>query len=173
MNNKKHGTGTYIEAGPNGGEYKGEWKNNKQHGKGFLKYNGMEYTGDFFEGKIQGQGILVDKDGKYEGAFLNGKMHGEGVLSLNNGRMFKGEFKNGKYVGVSRSTNNQLAQEQNIKKVEDEIITGNPELNSSSSGKFANLNPEQRAYCLDKLKRGKIKLDKSSNLYYELSLIHI
>ncbi len=168
LNNKKHGTGTYIEAGPNGKEYKGEWKNNLQHGKGFLKQNGMEYTGDFFEGKITGQGILVDKDGKYEGAFLNGLMHGDGVLSLNDGRVFKGEFRNGKYVGVSRSTNNQLAQEQNIKKVEDEIITGNPELNSSSSGKFANLNPEQRAYCLDKLKRGKIKLDRSSNLYYEM-----
>ena len=44
----------------------------------------------------------------------------------------------------------------------------NSRLNSSSSGKFANLNPEQRAYCFDKLNRGKIKLDRSSNLYYEM-----
>ncbi len=41
-------------------------------------------------------------------------------------------------------------------------------LNSSSSGKFANLNPQQRAHCQDKLNRGKIKLDRSSNLYYEM-----
>ena len=207
LNNKKHGTGTYIEAGPNGKEYKGEWKNDKQHGKGFLMQNGMEYTGDFFEGKIQGKGVLVDKDAKYEGEFLNGMMHGNGVLKLNDGRIVRGEFKNNKYVGVSRSTNNQLAQEQNNKKVEDEIIKGNPEemhkqsikkteaqqkaveerepnssransnknstysdsrLNSSLSEKFANLNPEQQVYCLDKLKRGKIKLDISSNLYYEM-----
>ena len=40
--------------------------------------------------------------------------------------------------------------------------------NASSDGKFANLNPEQRAYCFDKLNRGKIKLDRSSNLYYEM-----
>ena len=44
----------------------------------------------------------------------------------------------------------------------------NSRLNSSSTGKFANLNPEQRAYCFDKLNRGKIKLDRSSNLYYEM-----
>ena len=41
-------------------------------------------------------------------------------------------------------------------------------LNSSSGGKFANLNPQQRAHCQDKLNRGKIKLDRSSNLYYEM-----
>ena len=40
--------------------------------------------------------------------------------------------------------------------------------NVTSDGKFANLNPEQRAYCHDKLNRGKIKLDRSSNLYYEM-----
>ncbi len=40
--------------------------------------------------------------------------------------------------------------------------------NVSSDGKFANLNPEQKAFCLDKLKRGKIKLERSSNLYYEM-----
>ena len=44
----------------------------------------------------------------------------------------------------------------------------NSRLNSSSSGKFANLNPQQRAHCQDKLNRGKIKLDRSSNLYYEM-----
>ena len=40
--------------------------------------------------------------------------------------------------------------------------------NASSDGKFANLNPQQRAHCQDKLNRGKIKLDRSSNLYYEM-----
>ena len=44
----------------------------------------------------------------------------------------------------------------------------NSRLNSSSSGRFANLNPQQRAHCQDKLNRGKIKLDRSSNLYYEM-----
>ena len=48
-----------LEAGPNGVSTKGSGKNNKQHGKGFLKNaHGMECTGDLFEGKIQGQGIF-------------------------------------------------------------------------------------------------------------------
>ena len=106
LNNKKHGSGTYVESGPDGKEYKGEWKNDKQHGKGFLKQSGMEYTGDFFEGKIQGKGVLVNKDGKYEGEFLNGMMHGIGVLKLNDGRIVRGEFKNNKYVGVSKKVAN-------------------------------------------------------------------
>ena len=40
--------------------------------------------------------------------------------------------------------------------------------NADYGGRFANLNPEQRIYCSDRLKRGKVKLDKSSNLYYEM-----
>ena len=78
------------------------------------------YEGEMKNGLMNGQGILVEKDGKYDGEFLNGKMHGEGVLNLNDGRVFKGEFKNGKYIGVSKSTNNEIAQTQNIKKVKDE-----------------------------------------------------
>ena len=46
LNNKKHGTGTYIskswpsqKGGPNGGEYKGEWKNDKMHGEGVIRLN--------------------------------------------------------------------------------------------------------------------------------------
>ena len=33
---------------------------------------------------------------------------------------------------------------------------------------ICHLNPQQRAHCQDKLNRGKIKLDRSSNLYYEM-----
>ena len=145
LNGERHGKGTFTEN--NGNKYVGEWKNGKMHGTGVLTLangnrwegamkagqihgkgkmttaDGIIYEGEMENGQMHGQGILVEKEGKYEGAFLNGKMHGEGVLNLNDGRVFKGEFKNGKYIGVSKSSNNEIAQTQNIKKVEDEQQT--------------------------------------------------
>ncbi len=123
-NGQRHGKGIFIEAN---GKYEGEWKNDKMHGNGVFTSPDISYEGEWKNGQMNGQGILVEKDGKYDGEFLNGKMHGQGILNLNDGRVVKGEFKNGKYIGVSRTTNNKLAKGQNIKKVEDEVITGNPE----------------------------------------------
>ncbi len=108
-NGQRHGKGIFIEAN---GKYEGGWKNDKMHGTGVFTSPGISYEGEMKNGQMHGRGILVEKDGKYEGEFLNGKMHGEGVLNLNDGRVVKGEFKNGKYVGISSSTKNQLAEEQ-------------------------------------------------------------
>ena len=47
---------------------KGEWKDNKYHGKGHIEYvSGDTYTGDWMNGNREGHGVLVFKSGeRYE-----------------------------------------------------------------------------------------------------------
>ena len=101
LNGEKHGNGTFIDK--NGDKYVGEWKNDKMHGRGVFSNPNISYEGEMKNGQMNGQGILIAKDKKYVGEWKNGKMHGEGVLTFNDGRVFKGEFVNGEYVGVSRA----------------------------------------------------------------------
>ena len=58
-----------------GGKYEGNWKDDKQHGKGKETWNNGDetYEGDFIEGKKNGKGKFtwIDKS-YYEGDFVDG-----------------------------------------------------------------------------------------------------
>ena len=68
-------TGTYIW--PSGNQYKGDWKNNRQHGFGVALYP----RGD-----------------KYVGYWKNGKMDGEGIFTLKDGSVLEGVWKENKFL---------------------------------------------------------------------------
>ena len=85
---------------PDGGIYKGEFKDGVPHGTGTLKFpDGNSYTGEFKDGIINGQGTFMLKDGgNYFGEHKDGKPHGHGTLTLSNGEKRVGKFENGKLV---------------------------------------------------------------------------
>jgi len=56
-----------------GATYKGQWKNDQQHGKGIEKW---------FDNST------------YEGEFKNGKKHGQGTYKWANGSIYIGEWRN-------------------------------------------------------------------------------
>lgn len=63
------------------GNYVGEYKNNKKHGKGVYEYeNGVKYVGQYVDGTKEGPGILYNGDEtiSYDGLFKNGLPHGIG-----------------------------------------------------------------------------------------------
>ncbi len=85
-----------IYTYPDGTRYKGEWKDNKRHGKG----------------------VLIRPDGtKYSGEWLNDKPDGQGTLTYPDGRKRIGEWKEGKFVGENQPV---ADQGQQIKVLENE-----------------------------------------------------
>ncbi|CAD8129782.1 unnamed protein product [Paramecium sonneborni] len=63
----------------NGYKFEGEWKNDKQYGKGVENWpDRAKYEGQYFQGKKQGQGILSFGDGlRYEGEFFQDDLEKE------------------------------------------------------------------------------------------------
>lgn len=130
IRDKPHGWG--IKNWKNGDEYKGYFKNGYECGEGTLtKKNGDIYNGNFDQGVFNGKGIYKFSNGNlYEGEFKDGKMkgygkivyssegdlqkidyegqfennlpHGKGVLRLENGSIYRGEFKEGKMCGKGK-----------------------------------------------------------------------
>ena len=81
-----------------GGDYRGEWKGGKRHGKGVLKWD----DGSVFEGTWNAdsrvQGTLKMTNGMiYIGTFKNDRMDGSNckLIVLNTGILFEGDFKEG------------------------------------------------------------------------------
>jgi len=113
---KRCGKGHYYKFSKGGGarhsyEYKGEWLDDKEHGKGkatesdqkgaHLSSVTEEYTGEFREGKRHGHGVIVrdNFDGafsngkdRFEGDFEDGSAVGHGVWEYANGDRFEGSF---------------------------------------------------------------------------------
>ena len=92
----------------NGSIYKGQWKNDKWHGKGLYRtqnYNnpnfiGILYEGEFNNDKIEGYGIGKYSSGdQYEGEWKNNKQYGRGILNYVGGGKYIGEWKYGKLDG--------------------------------------------------------------------------
>jgi hypothetical protein len=81
--------------------YDGEWKNNKRHGKGLLKYyTGEEYDGDWKNNQRHGSGKHTCANGDvYSGEWKDGKRHGSGKHTCANGDVYSGEWKDGKRHG--------------------------------------------------------------------------
>jgi hypothetical protein len=71
---QREGTGTLELA--NGTVYRGQFKNDKPHGRGKSMGTEGSYIGDFEAGQRQGTGELRTSSHTYSGTFQNGKPHG-------------------------------------------------------------------------------------------------
>ena len=80
----------YGELARTGVVYKGEWQNNKWHGKGSWSTG---YSGD---------------KRSYVGEFKNGLFHGKGTITYSNGTKVSGTFKNSKLVSVEKTNEKSL-----------------------------------------------------------------
>ena len=92
--NCRNGPGTMSY--PEGGEYKGEWKDGQRHGRGTLTspYAG-HYKGHWKNDKPDGEGTWVFPDGaRYQGQWQNGEWSGQGMMTFPNGTRYIGEWKN-------------------------------------------------------------------------------
>ena len=113
------GTWTYF----NGAKYVGEWKDGDYHGQGTItigyggggyggkylgEWNGDKYVGEFKDGNLHGQGTYTfgrypenrDANGdKYVGEWKDDKMHGKGTYTYPDGRVLKGLWENGEFLG--------------------------------------------------------------------------
>lgn len=92
----------------NGDEYRGEWLNDKRHGRGFMKYSktGGLYEGEWKNDLKDGYGtysLPTGKDGKmrkvYAGWWKNDKRHGFGVFYRSETEYYEGEWFEGKHSG--------------------------------------------------------------------------
>ena len=77
-------------------EYLGDWKNDKNHGKGKMIYlSGDIYDGFWKEGLYHGHGKYSWDNGNfYEGEWQNGNMHGNGIFNYRDGDLYEGDFEN-------------------------------------------------------------------------------
>ena len=84
--------------------YEGEWKRNKEHGKGILMSPDRKriiYEGDWEKGRMQGKGSYYYYDAlnneketsKYIGDFKENLRHGLGVYTLPDGSIYDGEWR--------------------------------------------------------------------------------
>ena len=100
----KHGKGELITPKF---RYKGEFNNNRIHGKGKIEFveGGHTFEGEFKNNQINGKGIFKWKNGDvYEGEMKNGKMDGFGVFKSENGFVYEGKFENGVEQGHGKLT---------------------------------------------------------------------
>ncbi|XP_056147014.1 MORN repeat-containing protein 3 [Lampris incognitus] len=94
-----------------GDEYRGEWLDNKKHGKGtqiWIK-DGAIYNGDWKFGKCDGYGTYSKRlpetneyERQYCGEWKNGKKHGYGTYFYSNSSVYEGEWSEGKRSGRGR-----------------------------------------------------------------------
>ena len=89
--------GTYTWA--YGAKYVGEWRDEKQHGRGTATFaNGDKYVGEFSDGVKNGQGTLTFADGnKYVGDFWDSKFHGQGIYYYADGSVKEGIWADNKF----------------------------------------------------------------------------
>lgn len=90
---KRRGHGA-LEFNQDGGEYVGEWLDDKMHGCGTRRYpNGDIYVGSFDEGKREGDGRFYFSNGDmHNGKWKNNQMHGPGHYYFSSGTRFEGMF---------------------------------------------------------------------------------
>jgi len=90
-------TGIGEEVTPEGGVYRGEWKNNVRYGKGLCVLpEGSYFFGDYVNGLATGKGVFHSSQGViYEGDFDNSSMCGKGKLIFPDGALYVGHFLNG------------------------------------------------------------------------------
>ena len=110
-NGKPHGRG--IEVSPIGYRYEGEFKEGRKDGRGTYTYpDGRGYTGEFKKGWEDGKGIQTYADGsKLEGEFRQGILHGNGIYTHANSDRY--EICRARYtfifIRLLRDTGSQLS----------------------------------------------------------------
>lgn len=108
-NNQRDGKGVCLYN--NGTIYEGEWRRNKEHGRGILLTDDRRriiYVGDWERGKMHGQGTYyyhtylanysedpedAEKGGVYRGDFKENTRHGTGTYTLPNGCSYSGDWR--------------------------------------------------------------------------------
>jgi clan AA aspartic protease (TIGR02281 family) len=83
-----------IFNAPNGNRYEGEFQNNMPNGRGIFNWA---------------------EGGRYEGGYVDGLRHGQGVRYYPNGKIEKGEFRKGEYVGVIGQSSTAFTESQSAK----------------------------------------------------------
>ncbi|CAH8496109.1 unnamed protein product [Heterobilharzia americana] len=94
----------------NGDEYRGEWKDNKRHGRGIYKWGktNLIYEGDWEKNRRSGSGVLSVKCQNekqvniYSGSWKNDKRHGYGKNWYSQNEIYEGEWCDGKRSGWGR-----------------------------------------------------------------------
>jgi len=88
--------------------YEGTIHNKKRDGYGVLydKDNNIKYKGDWKNDKKHGKGIQYFESGTYSGLFINGLRHGNGKYEWRNGDIYEGKFKEGHFTGKASFVNN-------------------------------------------------------------------
>jgi len=101
---QRHGQGVY--AWKDGRVYRGSFWNDLRHGEGWykLKDGTATYEGSFVKGQREGRGVYTFQDGKYTGEFQRGQYHGYGECVWDDGRTYKGEWKDGMAHGQGVET---------------------------------------------------------------------
>ncbi|MBO5261658.1 MAG: hypothetical protein J6B45_01285 [Clostridia bacterium] len=95
VGSQKHGYGQYMGKDFT---YEGQYKNDKKHGLGFLKFGEqVNYIGEFFEDHIQGYGVLTASDGVRKGLYEKDEFR-MGLFEGTKGKYYGG-FKNGGFDG--------------------------------------------------------------------------
>ncbi|KAM8961004.1 radial spoke head 10 homolog B isoform 2-T2 [Pelodytes ibericus] len=113
IKNNKEGWG--VQCFKNGNIYEGQWKNNKFHGEGRMRWlsSNQEYMGQWVNGIQNGHGThtwflkrVVGSQyslrNEYVGKFANGERQGHGQFYYANGAMYDGEWKNNKKHGMGK-----------------------------------------------------------------------
>ena len=91
VDGKRQGVGKFSWQG---GQYQGDWVDNKAIGKGSLTFkNGDEYIGLVQEAVADGEGVMKFASGDiYRGSFVKGKAQGQGTYLWRNGQSFEGAW---------------------------------------------------------------------------------
>ena len=103
LNEKYHGKGILIKNEGNLSLF-GQWENGECKGKVIYKVEDeFEYEGNFENNKKNGFGIEKYNDGsEYEGNFVNNAKNGKGTYKFSNGEMYEGNFEDNKYNGEGK-----------------------------------------------------------------------
>jgi hypothetical protein len=128
-----HGKGTFTYS--DGDEYIGEYLNGKKHGNGIFTLSGNKLIGEFIDDRLK-KGTYIDKNGdKYVGELLSGKPHGYGIFTFSDGRINKGIFENGNYLGEEKLVSQN---DTNLKQESNKIIKKSDDISDIHSVNFEN-----------------------------------
>ena len=95
-----HGTLEFFTARKLTMHYEGDVRRGAPNGAGYLRHaNSMQYEGGFKDGYFHGQGTRLTWDGRYDGEFKDGEPDGRGKMKFTLGGSYEGEWKDGKFHG--------------------------------------------------------------------------
>ena len=111
---EKNGKGEYLYN--NGTNYQGYFRNSKYSGFGNIQLNNDEYIiGGFKDGKLDGkENIGLGKGIKFEGDFVNDMKSGMGRYTWEDGKSYKGYWKEDNAIGTGIYNEPKMKKEENI-----------------------------------------------------------